>query len=191
MEKDIFIREDRKYSQLWMNGYKDANWIRLATVVLKEINENNCLSIIDFGFGKGNAMKYFENKGFKIYGTEISSYAVEKQKENGKEVFHASLDNLEIFRDNQFNIGFCNDVIEHIPTNLIIKSLEEMTRVCSDYLFISVCPTPAHHKSLEGEQLHLTIQPAKWWEEQLKKFGELKKTYLLFSRSLRYSIKLN
>ncbi len=92
--------------------------------------------------------------------------------------------------DNQFKIGFCNDVLEHIPEELVVPSLNEMARVCSDYLLISVCPKPSHHLSLDGENLHLTIKPESSWEELFQKYGNVRKIKFWFSRSARYVIDL-
>ena len=160
MKESTFQREDLKYSFLWNNGYTDANWKRLAREGIKKIESlEGAPSVIDFGFGRGSAMNFFEERGIEVAGVEISKYAVEEQKKKGKKVYHTSLDNLNMFVDKRFRIGFCNDVIEHIPENLIAQSLDEMTRVCSDYLFLSVCPTPSNHLSQTGENLHLTVRP--------------------------------
>lgn len=187
MDKTTFQNEDKKYSELWQDGYKDANWKRLAMILLKEV-PNHEKSLIDFGMGRGTALDFFEQKGFYVEGVDISSYAVGVQLKKGRKVYHTSLDNLSIFRENQFNLGFCNDVIEHLPINLVHKSLEEMSRVCSEKLFISVCPTASNHLSLEGENLHLTIKPQEWWDEEFKKYGQVQRVKFLFSRSLRYII---
>ncbi len=190
MDVTTFNKEDKKYSDLWLNDYKDANWLRLAKESSKRVKIPNP-SLIDFGFGKGTALDYFEEKGFYIEGVEISLYAINNQRKKGRKVHHTSLDNLYMLKENQFEIGFCNDVIEHIPERLIVPSLEEITRVCSNYLFISVCPTPSHHLSLEGENLHLTVRPKEWWEKQFEKFGEVEKINFFLSRSLRYIINLD
>lgn len=190
MECSVFSHEDRKYSLLWRDGYSDANWKRLARVGLrlaKSFNEHP--SIIDFGFGRGSAMDFFEDKGLYVEGVEISRYAVQKQYGH-RQVHHASLDNLAMLGDNQFKIGFCNDVIEHIPQEHVTSSLDEMTRVCSDYLLISVCPKPSHHLSLEGENLHLTVKPESWWENILQNYGGVQRIRFWFSRSARYVIDL-
>ena len=191
MDLTVFRREDRKYSGLWADGYSDANWDRLAKRVFTKLNSNgHRISLIDFGFGTGNAMDYFERRGFYVEGTEISSHAVARQLKRGRKVYHTSIDDLSSMQDKQFEVGFCNDVIEHIPTELVAPSLEEMARVCSDYLFVSVCPTPSNHLSLEGENLHLTIRPLSWWEDQFRNYGDVEKLRLLFSRSARYAINL-
>jgi len=66
-----------------------------------------------------------------------------------------------------------------------------MARICRQALFISVCPTPSHHLSHEGENLHLTVKEKNWWETQLSKIGAVKKFNFIFSRSLRYQIILD
>ncbi|MBS3113718.1 class I SAM-dependent methyltransferase [Candidatus Woesearchaeota archaeon] len=191
MDTIRFGRENRKYSALWQNGYGDANWRRLAKYVLAKVDTSERLSLIDFGFGRGAALDFFERHAFYVEGVEISSYAVENQRSKGRSVHYSSLDNLPMLKDGQFSIGFCNDVIEHVPEDLVAPSLEEMTRVCSRYLFISVCPTPSHHLSLNEENLHLTVKPVLWWEEQFKRYGEIERLRFLFSRSARYKINLN
>jgi hypothetical protein len=190
MDSAIFQKEDKKYSLLWANGYSDANWKRLAKYgwkLARSIKEKP--SIVDFGFGRGSTMDFFQDKGLYVEGVEISQYAVEQQKGHRK-VYHASLDKLEMLGDNQFNVGFCNDVIEHIPEEYVTSSLDEMARVCSDYLLMSVCPTPSHHLSLDGENLHLTVKPESWWENLFQNYGEVKRIKFRFSRSARYVIDL-
>ena len=191
MDPFTFRNEDRKYSELWQNGYSDANWKRLAKSVLERVKSDySTQSLIDFGFGRGTALDFFEKNGFYVEGIEISFYAIENQLRKRRTVYHSSLDNLPMLKNDQFNIGFCNDVIEHVPKNLVIPSLEEMVRVCSDYLFISICQTPSHHLSLDGENLHLTVKLISWWEEQLKNYGEVKRLKFWFSKSARYVIDL-
>ena len=48
---------------------------------IKKINTlDGAPSVIDFGFGRGSAMKFFEERGIEVAGVEISQYAVEEQK---------------------------------------------------------------------------------------------------------------
>jgi ubiquinone/menaquinone biosynthesis C-methylase UbiE len=191
MDTNLFRKEDSKYSGLWQNGYKDANWHKLANYALNVANSiDGKVTMVDFGFGKGTAMDFFISNGIDIQGVEISDYAVQTQLSKGKKVYHSSLDNMSMFKNNQFRIGFCNDVIEHVPENLIMPTLREMARVCSDYLLISVCPTPSHHLSLEGENLHLTVKPKEWWEDKSDNYGDVKRVKFFLSRSLRYEIDL-
>ena len=40
--------------------------------------------LIDFGFGKGTALDFFEQRVSNVTGVEISSYAISKQKKRKK-----------------------------------------------------------------------------------------------------------
>ena len=191
MDVQQFDAEDRKYSELWRGDYKDARWGRLATRLLKHTAHDATQgSLIDLGFGQGAAMDFFERRGFSVAGTEISSYAVQRQRDLGRTVYHASLDNLSMIETGAFQIGFCNDVIEHVPEELVEPSLTEMARVCSEFLFLSVCPTPAHHPSPHGGNLHLTVRPRVWWVARLERHGRVRRFFVPFSRSLRFVIDL-
>jgi 2-polyprenyl-3-methyl-5-hydroxy-6-metoxy-1,4-benzoquinol methylase len=191
MEHSFFAAEDDKYSALWKDDYRDANWKRLASIVLKKTaSYDGHVSLLDFGFGSGRSIDFFESKGFNVCGVEISSYAVGVQLAKGRDIYHASLDDLCMLGDKQFDFGFCNDVLEHIPLHLIGRSLAEMVRVCSDALFLSVCPTPSHHLSKESENLHLTVRPEPWWANEFMKYGPVERFRFLFSRSVRYTINL-
>ncbi len=189
MDKVIFQREDSKYSALWGKGYRDANWRKLARVGLKMAKSlGERVSLI--GFGRGSAMDFFEERGIKVGGVEISRYALGKQVRKKRKVYLSSLEILCMLRDKQFNIEFCNDVLEHVPEDLVAPSLNEMSRVCSDYLLISVCPEPSHRLSLEGENLHLTVRPASWWEKLFMNYGKFQRVGFLFGRSARYAVDL-
>lgn len=188
MDPSTFSFEDEKYSALWISGYSDAHWKRLARTALRFASSEK--PIVDFGFGKGSALDYFESHGFPVEGIEISSYAVAEQRKKGRKIYHTSLDDLSMIADDCYTLGFCNDVLEHLPEHVITAALDEMARVCSDYLFVSVCPTPSHHLSLKGENLHLTVQPISWWEERLERYGTLEQLKLFLSRSARYIIHL-
>lgn len=47
--------------------------------------------------------------------------------------------------------------------------LREMARVCKPggRFWITVCTRPSS-KKWNGEELHLTVQPPEWWQEQFK-----------------------
>ena len=188
MEKLQFQTEDEKYSLLWNNNYNPANWQRLAQKLVENEEKGR---IIDFGFGEGSAIDYFIKNRFQVEGIEISSYAIKKQRDKGIIVHHSSLDHIPSIQDKSFEFGFCNDVIEHLPQNAIIPTLNEMKRICSGKIYLSVCPTPSHHLSDNGENLHLTVKPKEWWENEFKKIGQIEQIRFWFSRSLRYQIKIN
>ena len=184
--------EDEKYSFLWANGYKPARWKLLARQLLKrarEVSENP--TVIDFGSGQGNAIEYFSKKGLRSAGVDISRFAVERLRKKGFACFWASLDSLSEIPDSSFEFGFSNDVLEHIPEPYIDAAFSEMKRVCTRTLFVSICPVLSRNKSRDGDNLHLTVRPKKWWEEKLIKIGTVREIRFFLNRSIRYEISIH
>jgi SAM-dependent methyltransferase len=191
MDQRLFQVEDEKYSHLWAHGYRSARWKVLASRVVKRARTiSPAPRILDFGCGKGDALRFFEARGFEAAGVDISAYAVDRLRAQGKVVHQAALDSLTQFRDREFDIGFSNDVLEHVPEHLVEESLAEMSRVCSRFLFVSICPVPSRNRSREGDNLHLTVRPKAWWEERMSRLGKIEELKVLFNRSLRYEFAL-
>lgn len=195
MDSLDFRKEDIKYSTLWKTKYKEARYFKLIIQLVK-IYQNKDVSIVDLGCGNGKAMKDLIRLGYRnISGVDISIYIIKKLKKENLNVYPGSLDNLKIFRNNQFEIGFCNDVLEHIDEKYLSQTLDEMSRICLKTIFLSICPRKSHHKSLEGENLHLTVRNIIWWELFLKRYGKLNRIEPIwqkpFNSSLRYRLDLN
>jgi SAM-dependent methyltransferase len=188
MDEEIFNREDLKYGELWEDGYRASRWPWLAERLVDSVYCGQ--SVIDFGFGNGEALEFFDWSGLRTSGVEVSSSAIDRQSRIGRDVHHATIDDLHFLPDNYYEFGFSHDVLEHLPPGNVGAAISEMGRVCRDRLFVSVCPTPSHHLSHEGENLHLTVWPLTWWEGELGKIGNVKKLWKLFSRSGRYVVDL-
>lgn len=186
MDLNLFRREDEKYSELWRDNYKDAHWRRLANALAGCAAKGE--SVIDFGFGRGTALDFFEEKGLAIAGVDVSSFAVGQQRMRNRRVFHASLDDMVEIPAGAFDFGFCNDVLEHVPPESVEGALSEIRRICRRMLFVSVCPTASHHLSPTGENLHLTVRSEDWWREQFEKLGGVTKLRFWFSRSVRFVV---
>ncbi len=190
MNPSLFQQEDLKYSQLWSRDYREANWHKLASALLSRVDKRvpSLPRVIDFGCGNGKALEFFTRAGLRCTGVDISSYACEQLSRKGYSVVHSSLDSLAMFEDGAFSYGFSNDVLEHLPESCVESSLAEMSRLVSHDLFVSVCPTPSHRKSLDGQGLHLTIKPVQWWEQQLSAYGKVTRLRFYLSRSQRFMV---
>lgn len=191
MEQAQFRTEDEKYSHLWANGYGSARWKLLARCVVGKAKRLSVHpSVIDFGTGRGDAVAYFDRKGFRSAGVDISRYAVDRLKERGYACHWASLDALTGIPDKAFEYGFSNDVLEHLPEPCLDGAFSEMARVCTRSLFLSICPVPSRNKSKEGDNLHLTVRPKEWWEGKLARIGAVREIRFFLNRSLRYEVEL-
>ncbi len=191
MEYDIMKKEDEKYSWLYKNNYRDGQWRKLASIVLRELRHpnNHLSSLMDFGCGRGSAIDFFVKKGFYCGGVEISSFLCDRLRDEAKKVYHTSIDNLFMVKDKSYDIGFSNDVLEHIPETYVGRSVEEMSRVTRDYLFLRISLLPSKNLSKEGENLHLTLWNVEKWQNLLEKFGSVKKIRKPLSKHVTFILK--
>ena len=84
------------------------------------------------------------------------------------------------FKNKEFDVVVCLDVLEHIPYELIQKSLKEINRVSKKYAIISV----AHHSDIKnGWELHISSMPFGKWEHFIKKYFTILSSKTVSSKS--------
>lgn len=76
------------------------------------------------------------------------------------------------FRNKRFDFTFSTDVLEHLPTEFIEQTMKEIARVTRRKTFhlIATCAAVTEYK---GEQVHLTVRPPEWWNEQFAMFCDV------------------
>lgn len=105
--KDILKKRDQELIDKILLNFIPAYW-RLAA----QFPEGS--KILDIGCGGGWKLDLYKEFGWKTYGFDISSEAVEIAKSKGHEVLMAEVDNIS-FPDNYFDAIQISHVIEHLP----------------------------------------------------------------------------
>jgi len=83
--------------------------------ILKDYNlEELCSNAVEFGCGTGEFLLVLKNLGFRGVGIELSEEAVKQCKEKGLEVHRIDLSEQEVPFDEEFDIGFALEVLEHV-----------------------------------------------------------------------------
>ena len=159
MKESWYLVEERKYSMLYEGGYGPAQPNKV--VLLGECQPTDIA--LDLGCGEALLSHFFNN----YTGVDISSVAIERNKQRRKGVYYqSSLDQLS-FLTQTFDVVVCSDVLEHIPESKLDAVLNSIRSVKSHkYLFAISCRESVT-KSVEGEQLHLTVKEPEWWEHKL------------------------
>ncbi len=97
-------------------------------------------SVLDVGCAKGFMIYDFLQliPGLKIYGIDVSSYAIENSKNEVSQLLKiASADNLP-FKDNSFDYVISINTIHNLDKSGCKKALQEITRVSRKDAFITV-----------------------------------------------------
>ena len=129
---------------------------------------------LDAGAGTCGTIREIEKKGHKVFGIELSDVCTTRCNNYARsgQVLSAGLDNIP-FPSNSFDLVWSTEVLEHVPTNLINRSVAEIVRVARRDIFVTIAmkrsgfdPPPP-----EKPRIHLSVLPRSFWDAMFKTHG--------------------
>ena len=117
-------------------------------------------SVVNLGCGLGPANMQLQQLGLSVTGIDIAQTGLTDH------FIQAALWDLP--EDLSFDYGFSCDVLEHIPTEMVALTLDNIRRVCRHGVFFAICTRPDTTGNTIGQTLHLTVQPWTWWQPLLE-----------------------
>lgn len=155
-------QEREKYLKCWnLDKYRDYSpGEHLVERAVTDLGMTSFETVIDFGCGTGRPAKKFQDLEFQVLGVDFAPNCLETDVP----FIDACLWELpEIAAD----WGFCTDVMEHIPTEMVPKVLEEIWASTKKGAFFQIALTKDSFGDRIGERLHLTVKPTDWWIDRL------------------------
>ena len=119
---------------------KDNIDLQNVNQLIKLIPQNS--KILDISIGDGIYSEYFIDKGFDVYGTDISDLAIDTMKEKQSDytwVVHDTLKKFP-FPNNFFDLVFARLSLHYFVMDEVVKVLSDINRILNDngYLYILV-----------------------------------------------------
>lgn len=171
---DVAKAERDKYAKIWANPdyrtYSPGEWI--LPWFLMTIKPRAGSSFIDCGAGTGRAALTLHEMGYDVTPIDIVDTALDPEAA-------AALGNkLRIGALWDMNLPYsdyaiCTDVMEHIPPELVMKTLRNIVGSVAIGAFFYICFNEDHFGSTVEEELHLTVKPFTWWRDRLNEVGTL------------------
>lgn len=130
-------------------------------------------SVIDFGCGEGRGAVALSAAGFSVCGWDFVDV---RSKESIAAMSNFVCEPLWVpSRVGHVMVhgawaGFCVDVLEHIPTEFTMLSIDNMLRHIG-VLYLEISNNPDAMGGLIGQPLHLTVQPFAWWRDRIKEIA--------------------
>lgn len=173
-------REREKYEQMWQcDAYRTFSPGLHALEKLDLVSQLRALgvrSLLDAGCGSGKFMRrILEQHGaeFTIRGFDIAGNCLDPWfagREAGLLTTGCLWDEGALPAPNDAVI--CTDVMEHIPTDRVPAVLRNLRAAATRCVFFGIALFPdAFGPKVLGTPLHLTVQSADWWAEQIAAAG--------------------
>ena len=161
------------------SGYQDYRWMPERTIpfahkIIRNLELRDGDRVLDYGCAKGFMVHAFRLLDIDAYGCDISQYAIEKAHPGTEDYLRIIGEDGKIpFEDDFFRQIIAKDVYEHLPEDILRKTLSESARI-SDRLF-TIVPLGDGKKyvvpSYEYDVTHIHRQPTKWWEKKFEDAG--------------------
>lgn len=157
--------ERKKYEKAWnIDAYHAFSPAEAMLPLFKQMVRGRG-TLIDIGCGTGRASQKLADMGWTV--TMLDHVAV---KGRPKLPFIKATVWNDWRVDDGFDQGFCCDVMEHIPPEMVDRTLDNIMWYCHR-VFFSINFLPDHFGGQVGHPLHLTVKPFEWWVEKLGEFG--------------------
>jgi len=131
-------------------------------------------TMLDVGCGKGFFIDVFSShfKNLAITGCDISQTAIQ-----GRPDLHLMLCSAHKmpFKDGQFDIVAHMDGMEHIPAEIELDVMNELSRVAKRYMYMTIATHPVKHHDDKYEKqglgaVHINMKTADEWRHFISKF---------------------
>ncbi len=127
--------------------------------ITKLVKETGAQTLLDFGSGKG--YQYLKARVHEAWG--ILPYC-----------YDPGVRQLEQKPEGVFNGVLCTDVMEHISDKDVDAHLSEIIgyvdKSAPGFAYFSICCRPARKSFSDGVNVHLCVQPPRWWEQKLSRY---------------------
>lgn len=170
-----FFDGDRKYGY---GGFKyhPRFWSDTVELIINNYGLSTNSSILDVGCGKGFMLVDFVKAipGVKVFGIDLSDYAIGNSHELVKEKLLVANSLALPFKDNSFDLVISINTIHNLDQEGCIKSLQEIERVkkrCS-YVVVDGWDTAAEEIDLKSWVLTAeTVLKTSDWQKLFDKSG--------------------
>lgn len=126
--------QGRGVSDTYYDNYK------LPAYIFTLLGENKKISILDFGCGFGQNLLAMKNLGYEnICGYDIDPTAIDFCNKNNLEIIDGRSVPINKI-NNKYDLIIMTHVLEHLPKDFIVSTLQELRRILKDNgeLFVAV-----------------------------------------------------
>ena len=170
---DGAAQERAKYAEIWsLPEYREAHSPGLDNVdrFMEVMDPKPRDRIIDIGCGSGRAGLEFQNRGLRPWWLDITDAGLDPAVDRSRFIETPMWSPWPNRIFPAWDYGFCCDVLEHIPTEYTMLTIDRILTACTTS-WLQIALRPDEFGKLIGEPLHLTVRPFDWWLIRLATLG--------------------
>lgn len=137
--------------------------IRGVERVVDLVRRTKPRNLLDYGSGKGR--QYTDRKQHELWGGLLPV------------CYDIGVPELSTRPTGKFDGIICSDMMEHIAPEDVEEVLDDIFGFASrrrapaeSFVYFRIACTPANKFLQDGRNVHLTVEPPRWWEEKLAKY---------------------
>jgi 2-polyprenyl-3-methyl-5-hydroxy-6-metoxy-1,4-benzoquinol methylase len=130
--------------------------------------------IMIVGAGWGYELIFLDSIGFfEVYGIEPSEFAVKNFRKwcpfyLRERMFEKPAHEYELADDEEpYHIVFCHDVLEHIPPEMLDKTLASIKKMAAKHIVLTITTT-LDEENLDADPTHTIKESPEWWARTLE-----------------------
>lgn len=170
-KKSLAAFERKKYQEIWSysqyRAHSPGEW---ALPLFRQMVRKKG-TLIDLGCGTGRAGLALSEEGHQVTLLDFADNCLDFKVRKSALPFIRS--NLWTSWGGEFDVGYCCDVMEHLPPAKVDTVLSRMMKNCRR-VFFNIHFGPDNFGKVIGHPLHLTVEPFTWWRDKLAGVGDLK-----------------
>jgi SAM-dependent methyltransferase len=173
-KNDPSLLEKLRYDEAYATGkYIPEIGIDFWRKLMKRSKFPNAKKILDVGTGIGQVVAHLRNEGFEAYGTDIADSVRPYWMMGNIVPFCRVCPAHQLpYKDGEFDIVSCTEVLEHIPEEYVLPSLKEIYRVGNgDFIMTYALGKAMHKMPNDFSEPHVTIKSMTWWTEKMQEAG--------------------
>jgi SAM-dependent methyltransferase len=166
--------EQALYEKLWaMDEYRKVSpGEHVAQVFLEQAKPARGSKVLDLGCGTGRGGYMLAVLGgMDVTFVDFAENSLDADivpALTTQNVLHFVQADLTMSLPVMAEYGFCTDVMEHIPSDDVVKVLKNILRACQ-HVFFQIATEDDVMGSLVGHRLHLSVHPFDWWLAEFQK----------------------
>lgn len=162
------LSEQEKYRMIW--NYRDYGDISpgsdLAELAVKQLGLKEGISVLDLGCGSGKGGARLR----MLSGCDVVQVDIADNCRDQNVYFPFHIRDLREPIGLSAEIGYCCDVMEHIPPEDVERTIRNLM-VAAPRVFFGICLIDDNWGELIGHLLHLSVHPQLWWKSTFERLG--------------------